>query len=106
MNLYGNTAQLTNTAASVLMGGTNDQFTLLKVNATNTDTTARTVSLWLIPNAGSAGNSNILVDAQVVQPAETVTMPLSGFVVGNGNSLFASADVTLKVTLAISYATQ
>lgn len=40
-----------------------DQFT-----ATNHDTTARTITVYLVPSGGAAGTTNVIVSAQSVAP--------------------------------------
>ena len=46
-----------------------------KFTATNTSAGNVTISVNLIASGGSAGNSNLIVDARAVAPNETYTFP-------------------------------
>lgn len=72
-----------------------------KFTATNTSAGNVTISVNLIASGGSAGNSNLIVDARAVAPNETYTFPeLVGQVLEAGSfiSTIASAATSLTIT--------
>jgi len=74
-----------------------------KATVTNTDSVARTFSLNLVPAAGSASNSNLIVDTRTVQPDETYTCPeLVGHVLGTGDFISTIASAATALTLRVS----
>jgi len=86
------TAQYTATNARAII----DKFT-----ATNTSAGNETISVNLIANGGTAGNSNLIVDARAIAPNETYTFPeLVGQVLESGSfiSTIASAPNALTIT--------
>jgi hypothetical protein len=74
-----------------------------KMTATNTDTSARTITVYLVPNAGTAGDSNIIIDAKSILPGETYTCPEGvGHVVQNGGTIQALASTAGVVSFMSS----
>ena len=72
-----------------------------KFTATNTSAGNETISVNLIANGGTAGNSNLIVDARAIAPNETYTFPeLVGQVLEAGSfiSTIASASNALTIT--------
>lgn len=72
-----------------------------KFTATNTSAGNVTISVNLIASGGSAGNSNLIVDARAIAPNETYTFPeLVGQVLEAGSfiSTIASASNALTIT--------
>ncbi len=72
-----------------------------KFTATNTSAGNVTISVNLIASGGSAGNSNLIVDARAIAPNETYTFPeLVGQVLEAGSfiSTIASAATSLTIT--------
>lgn len=72
-----------------------------KFTATNTSSGNVTISVNLIASSGSAGNSNLIVDARAIAPNETYTFPeLVGQVLEAGSfiSTIASAATSLTIT--------
>ena len=72
-----------------------------KFTATNTSAGNVTISVNLIASGGSAGNSNLSVDARAIAPNETYTFPeLVGQVLEAGSfiSTIASAATSLTIT--------
>jgi hypothetical protein len=97
--------QLGSAAAPVLTAGTGQSISILKATATNTDTAARTITLYRVPQGGTAGTANIIAaDATPLSAGETITLPLSGHTLIAGQSLQGFADVGAKVMLNLSYA--
>jgi hypothetical protein len=74
-----------------------------KATVTNTDTVARTFSVNIVTSGGSAGASNIVIDARTVQPDETYLCPeLVGHVLAPGGFISTIASAATALTLRVS----
>jgi len=74
-----------------------------KFTATNTSGSNATISVNLIPNAGTAGDDNLIVDAQSIAPGETYTFPeLVGQVLESGNFISTIASAANAITIRAS----
>lgn len=99
---------LTAAAANIIASGPTDSFLILKATACNTDTVARTVSIYRVPPAGVADATMLITDASgasafTVGPGETVTLPLSGQGIVGGQSLQGLASVTSVVVVSVTW---
>lgn len=90
---------LTNSAAAIYDNPGNTISRIVNIVAVNYDTSPRTVTLYLVPAAGSASNSNMLATFEVL-PSRPAAWAFSKLV-PDGYSLYAKADVTTKVNLFI-----
>ena len=94
-------AQTANNSQSTVYTATGVTAIIDKFTATNTSAGNVTISVNLIASGGSAGNSNLIVDARAVAPNETYTFPeLVGQVLEAGSfiSTIASAATSLTIT--------
>lgn len=74
-----------------------------KFTATNTSGSNATLSINLIPNAGSAGNDNLIVDAHAIAPGETYTLPeMVGQVLESGSFISTLASAANAITIRAS----
>ena len=74
-----------------------------KFTATNTSGSNATLSINLIPNAGSAGNDNLIVDAHAIAPGETYTLPeMVGQVLEAGSFISTLASAANAITIRAS----
>jgi hypothetical protein len=93
------------TATTAYMVGTNFQFVILKATATNIDTASHTITVYRVPSGGTAGPTNIMgADAVAIAAGQTVTLPLSGQTIVNGQTLAALADAPSVVNFNVSLA--
>lgn len=93
-------AQLTNAAATYYTVPANTRGIVKKLTFTNTDTSARTVTVYLVPSGGTASASNILISAQSVAAGECYEcFPAQGQTLQTGGTIQALADVGAKVTI-------
>jgi vancomycin resistance protein YoaR len=96
-------SQLTAVAVSYYATPANTLTTIAAMSVTNTTATARTVTVHLVPAAGSASASNCVCSARTVAPGETYnvagaigqTLSASGFI-------SALADAATALTLVAS----
>jgi hypothetical protein len=70
---------------------------------TNTDTSAQTVSVYLVPSGGTPDNSNIVMAAQSIAPGETRRVSGAiGQVLRAGGTIRALASAATKVAIYAS----
>lgn len=73
-----------------------DAFSIVNYSAT-----AATFSLWLVPSGGSAGNTNILIQARSVAPGNSARVPeaLGQWLLGGATiQMSASANTAITIT--------
>jgi hypothetical protein len=74
-----------------------------KFTATNYSATAATISVNLITAAGSATDSNLIVDTKTLQPLETYTFPeLVGHVLPNNGFISTIAGTATSINIRAS----
>lgn len=74
-----------------------------KFTATNTSAANATISVNIIQSGGSAGNSNLIVDAREIAPGETYTMPeLVGQVLDPSAFISTIASSATAITIRAS----
>jgi hypothetical protein len=74
-----------------------------KFTATNTSASNATLSVNLIPNAGAAGDDNLIVDANSIAPGQTYTFPeLVGQVLDSGSFISTLASAANALTIRSS----
>lgn len=96
-------SQLTTVAATYFTVPDNSLMTVSAMSVTNTTATARTVTVHLVPAAGTAGPGNVVCLARVVAPGETFnvggaigqTLPAAG-------TVQALSDAAIALTLVAS----
>lgn len=80
------TAQYTSSNAKTII----DKFT-----ATNVSAGALTLSVNIVPNAGSVSNANLIIDAKSIAANETFTFPgLVGHILTTGDFISTNASAT------------
>lgn len=98
-------AQLTGTAATYYTAPANTRAIIRKLTFTNLDTSARTITVYLVPSGGIAGAANTLISAQSIGAGECYEcFPAQGQVLQAAGSIQALADVAAKVTVQGSVA--
>lgn len=96
--------QLTNAALPVITASISGQLAILKATACNTDIATRLLTLYRVQQGGTAGATNLVLDAEPIAPGATMTLPLNGQTLNNSQTIQALADVASKVNLSIAYA--
>lgn len=92
-------AQLTASAATYYIVPANTSCLIKKITATNNDTVARTVTIYLVPSGGSAGVTNIIMKTKAIAAAETYEFTeIEGHVISTGDTIQALADSASQVT--------
>lgn len=82
---------------------TNCRAIIDKFTATNTTAGNVTISVNIVISGGSAGNSNLIVDARSIAPDETYTFPeLVGQVLDSGNFISTIASAATSLTIRAS----
>ena len=94
---------LTNVAATYYTSPANTVTYITNVSLTNTDTVARTVTLHLVPSAGSATAANRILSAHPIAAGKTFVPPQAiGQTLPIGGTLQALADTGAVVALVAS----
>lgn len=94
---------LANAAASLYTSPATGKGTWIdKATAVNHSGAARTMTFNIVPNAGAAGTSNLIVDAKSVADKATDLLPeLVGQFLQAGMSLYGNADTAGGVAITI-----
>ena len=96
-------SQLTASAVSYYTAPTNTRTLVKKVTLTNNDSVAHTATIYLVPNGGTAGATNILSDAvPIASKAVYEAFEAEGHVLMTGDSIQALADTGSQVTIQAS----
>lgn len=70
------------------------------ISVTNQDTVPRTMSLWLVPAAGTATATNRIIKDKTLQPGESyVLSQVVGFIIGAGATIQAVASSAATISL-------
>jgi hypothetical protein len=67
----------------------------------NITASARTVTVWVLPNAASIGNAHIVFHDLTQSANETTILNLS-LVLGTGDAVYARADATNSVNMTVN----
>ena len=90
-------------ATTTYYTATNVRATLDKVTLTNTTAGAVTMELWLVPNAGSASDSNKILDGVSIAAHGSYLCPeVVGHTLEPGETLQAKASAATSVSLRAS----
>ena len=74
-----------------------------KATATNHVAATHTVTVYLVPSGGSAGGTNVAVQAKPVAAAATDLLPeVVGKFLGPGDMIYAFADAAASVNIGIN----
>lgn len=96
-------AQLTASAAAYYTTPANTITTISACSLTNSTATARTATMHLVPNGGTASAANMILSARTIAPGETYNVaPAIGQTIPAGASIQALSDVAAAVTLVAS----
>jgi hypothetical protein len=63
----------------------------------------RTVTIYLVPNAGTAGTGNIIYKEVPIAAGDTYIIDTERLVLANGDSVQALASATTSITMTVSY---
>jgi predicted amino acid racemase len=82
---------------------TNAATMVQKATAFNSDSSARTIDIWVVVSGGSATDANKILEGKSIDVNATeILHALEGHVIPSGSSLFAQASTGSVITLAIS----
>lgn len=74
-----------------------------KFTATNFDTTAATITVYLVTPGGTAANDNVVTKAKTLQPSEAYTFPeIVGHVLPSGGFISTVAGTALAISIRAS----
>lgn len=101
-NIQYDVLTLTTSAQTFATTGANEALTITRVQAYNSDTTARLVTIYQVDSGGTAGASN-LVHRQTVYAGQSTSIDIAGLNIRAGAFLQALADVTSVVNLSANW---
>lgn len=92
--------QLTN-AAAIYYTSTNIKTRVDKMSLTNVDTNPHTVTMYLVPNAGSPGVTNTITKTRSIAAGTTWNSPdFVGQILNAGDTIQALADANTSVVIS------
>lgn len=95
--------ELTTSAAAQYTAGTGVSTQIHACTITNNDSSARTVSVWLVPSGGSADDTNIIVKDRALNVGQSyVVREALNHWLAAGGAIHASASANSAVTLVAS----
>jgi hypothetical protein len=103
LNVSNSDIVLTTAAQQVAVAVSPEQFAMLSVTATNTGASAASITVYRVASGGSAGAGNEIA-LESIAAGSTITLPLAGMTLTNGQSLQALASVAAQVNLNASWA--
>jgi len=77
---------------TLLSGSAASEKAVIGFSFCNYDTVAHKVTVWLVPNGGSAGDSNLLLKEVDIAATDTFFWDSIKVILGDGESLIALAD--------------
>ena len=95
-------ALLSDTPTVLASGTTNARTRISSATFCNTDTVARTISVWLVPAGDSAGPANQIHQAYGLAAGETYTSPHLNHIINDGDQIIAQADAAGVVSVYVS----
>ena len=95
--------QITTSAVTYYTAGAGQRATISQATATNTTAGAVTVTVYLVPSAGSAGDSTTILGAKSIAANTTVILSeLIGHNIEPAGTIQALAGANASITLAVS----
>jgi hypothetical protein len=83
--------------------GTATRTVISSITATNYDTVARSISVNIIPAAGTVGDSNLITKTKTLQPGATYAFPeLVGQILQPGEAISTLASNATGITIRAS----
>lgn len=96
-------AQLTTSAATYYTVPANTITTIAACTLTNSTGTARTATVYLVPNGGTAGVTNIILSARTIAAGESYNVAAAiGQSIPAGATIQALSDAGTAVTIVAS----
>ena len=98
-----NTQSLSSSITTVYTAPSKTTTIIDKVTLTNTDSSARTASIYLVPSGQSAGSSNLVISAVSISSGATTDLSeLQNQVLSAGDLISVSASVSSVVNMRVS----
>ena len=96
--------QITGSAVTYITGAASQMTTITRARMTNSDTaTAYTFTVYRVASGGSAGSTNILINARSIAPGGSDLCPeLNGMTLNAGDTIQALASTTAKLNFTAS----
>ena len=69
----------------------------------NDNASARTLDVYIVPNGDSAGTSTQIIKSLSIDAADTYILNIEKIVLGNGDTIQATASATSSIYATVSY---
>lgn len=94
---------LSGAAALLYVSPTGVYSQIVKLSCVNSDSASHVVTIYLVPAGGTAGNANVVTNAQPILPKQTFNSPNEyAHVLNPGDAIWGFADVAGKVNIRAS----
>lgn len=82
---------------------TNKKLKIDKATGFNSDGSAATLDVWIVPSGGTAGDGNKIIEGKsILSGATEILYELEGHIIPSGSTLQASSGTNDAITLTIS----
>lgn len=96
-----NSAVINSSAANIY--ASSGETTVVTMYLTNYTGSSVTANVYLVPAAGTAGTSNIILPNIIIGAYDSYIMNTERIVLGNGDMIQANANTASAVTATVSY---
>jgi hypothetical protein len=96
-------SQLTLTGSASAVFTSTDDNAVTTIYLCNYNVIDVTVTIYLVPNAGTAGNLNIIYKAVTIAAGDTYIIDTERLVLANGDTIQALCSANSSVTATVSY---
>jgi hypothetical protein len=96
-------SQSTLTGSATAIHTSTDNTAITTIYLCNYSGSDRTVTIYLVPSAGTAGNNNIIYKEIPIAAGDTYIIDTERLVLANGDSVQALASAISSVTMTVSY---
>lgn len=98
---FADTSSHTFYTSTITGSQTGNAITCMIICNTSSSTTA-TITMWAVASAGSASNTNMIINALTIPGGETVSLDQEKLVLSNGDFIVAQASVANVLSITLS----
>lgn len=96
-------SELTTSAAAQYTAGSGVRTQVQACTITNNDSAARTVSIWLVPSGGAAGDTNLILKDKALNVGQSyIVREALNHWIEPGGAIYASASENSAISMVVS----
>lgn len=95
-------AQISNVSATTILTASGNVATTTMIFC-NTTAAAATLTIYIVPSAGSPGDSNTIIKSLSIIAYDTYVFDTSKLILANGDTVRAISDTNNAITATITY---